>query len=79
MQSLLFGFLANRSSLHNVETMTEMGASARAPDSTLYDFVAQFGEPEVEQLRDQLHAQVKSEEREPCAGAGGLALRGGGG
>lgn len=63
MQSLLFGFLTNRSSLHNVETMTELGASARVPDSTLYDFVGKFGEPEVEQLRDQLHAQVKSDER----------------
>jgi hypothetical protein len=63
MQSLLFGFLTNRSSLHNVETMTEIGSSARVPDSTLYDFVAKFGEPEVEQLRDQLHAQVKSDER----------------
>jgi predicted transposase YbfD/YdcC len=63
MGSLLFGFLTNRSSLRQVETMTEVGFSERVPDSTLYDLVGQFGEAEVEQLRDQLHAQVKSEER----------------
>ncbi len=63
MGSLLFGFLTNRSSLRNVETMTEMGCAKRVPDSTLYDLVGQFGEQEVEQLRDQLHAQVKSDER----------------
>ena len=63
MESLLFGFLTNRSSLRNVETMTEIGGDERVPDSTLYDFVGQFGVEEVEQLRDQLHAQVKSAER----------------
>jgi hypothetical protein len=63
MESLLFGFLTNRSSLRNVKTMTEISSSERVPDSTLYDLVGQFGVAEVEQLRDQLHAQVKSEER----------------
>ena len=63
MESLLFGFLTNRSSLRNVETMTEIGSSARVPDSTLYDFVGQFGVEGVEQLRDQLQAQVKRDWR----------------
>jgi hypothetical protein len=63
MQSLLFGFLTNRSSLRNVETMTEIGFDQRVPDSTLYDLVGQFGAADVADLRTQLHAQVKSEER----------------
>ena len=72
MESLLFGFLTNRSSLRNVETMTEIGSSERVPDSTLYDVVGQFGVAEVEQLRDQLHAQVKSEERSKSLAPVGL-------
>lgn len=63
MQSLLLGFLTNRSSLRNVETMTEMGFDKRVPDSTLYDLVGQFDAQGVAELRSQLHAQIKSEER----------------
>ena len=79
MQTLLFGFLTNRSSLRNVEAMTEIGFDKRVPDSTLYDLVGQFEAQDVASLRTQLHAQIKREEREPFAGAGGLAVRGGGG
>lgn len=63
MQSLLFGFLTNRSSLRNVETMTEIGFDKRVPDSTLYDLVGKFEAQDVADLRTQLHAQIKSEER----------------
>jgi len=63
MQSLLFGFLTNRSSLHNVETMTEIGFDKRVPDSTLYDLVGKFEAQGVAGLRTQLHAQIKSEQR----------------
>lgn len=75
MQPLLFGFLTNRSSLRNVETMTEIGAPQRVPDSTLYDLVGKFEDRDVASLRTQLHAQIKSDWRSkslesiglPCA------------
>jgi hypothetical protein len=72
MPSLLFGFLTNRSSLRNVETMTELGFAQRVPDSTLYDLVGQFEAQEVAELRTQLHAQIKREERSKALAPVGL-------
>ena len=63
MQTLLFGFLTNRSSLRNVEAMTELGFDKRVPDSTLYDLVGRFDQQGVAGLRAPLHAQIKCEER----------------
>lgn len=61
--SLLKGYLSNRSSLRSVERLTAMTSRARVPDTTLYDFVERFGETEVAGLRRQLQAQVRSEWR----------------
>ena len=44
--SLLKGYLSNRSSLRSVERLTAMTSRARVPDTTLYDFVERFGETE---------------------------------
>lgn len=63
MRSLLFGFLTMRGSLRGVESLTETAFDQRVPDSTLYDFVGQFGKAEVAQLRDQLHAQTRTDWR----------------
>jgi hypothetical protein len=60
LQTLLFGFLTNRSSLRNVETLSELSSDRRVPDSTLYDLLGQFAEKDEADLRRQLHAQVKS-------------------
>ena len=63
MRTLLWGFLTNRESLRQVETMSEYAGAARLPDSTLYDFVGQFASDAVAELRSQLHAQVRSDWR----------------
>lgn len=63
MRTLLWGFLTNRESLRQVETMSEYAGSARIPDSTLYDFVGQFASDAVAELRTQLQAQVRSDWR----------------
>jgi hypothetical protein len=60
LRTLLFGFLTQRSSLRNVETLSELSAEQRVPDSTLYDLLGQCSEHEEADLRRQLHAQVKS-------------------
>jgi hypothetical protein len=60
MQTLLFGFLTNRSSLRQVETLSELSGPRRVPDTTLYDLLGQFSENEEAGLRRQLHAQAKS-------------------
>lgn len=60
MQTLLCGFLTQRSSLRNVETLSELTAAERVPDSTLYDWLGQFSEKDAADLRRQLHAQVQS-------------------
>ena len=61
--SLFDGYLSNRGSLRAVERLTEMSGRARIPDTTLYDFVSRFGKEEVAELRQQLHAQVRSDWR----------------
>jgi predicted transposase YbfD/YdcC len=63
LQSLLEGYLSNRSSLRAVERLTEIHRQRRVPDTTLYDFVSRFGEAEVAGLRRQLQAQVRSDWR----------------
>jgi hypothetical protein len=63
MQSLLRGFLTNRRSLRGVEALSERSAEQRVPDSTLYDLLSQFGQEAETALRNQLHAQVKSDWR----------------
>lgn len=60
MQTLLDGFLTQRSSLRNVESLSELTGAQRVPDSTLYDLLGQFGAQDEADLRRQLHAQVKS-------------------
>jgi hypothetical protein len=68
MEALFFGFLTNRGSLRDVETMTEFSGSAllgplfhgRVPDTTLYDLVGKCSAQEVDGLRTQLHAQTHS-------------------
>lgn len=72
MDALLGGFLTNRSSLRGVESLTELACTARIPDTTLYDFLSQFGRQEVEGLRTQLHAQVKTEWRSKSLEPSGL-------
>ena len=63
MRTQLDGFLTNRESLRQVETMSEYACAARIPDSTLYDFVGQFPRESVAALRTQLQAQVRSDWR----------------
>jgi len=63
LESLLYGYLSNRSSLRAVERLTEISRGSRIPDTTLYDFVSRFGSPEVAGLRQQLQAQVRSDWR----------------
>ena len=63
MQTLLCGFLTNRSSLRNVAAMTASGFDKRVPDATRYDLVGQCEAQEVVDLRTQLHAQSKREQR----------------
>lgn len=72
LNSLLKGYLTNRSSLRSVERLTEMTRAARVPDTTLYDFVERFGEAEVAGLRRQLQAQVRSDWRSKSLGPVGL-------
>ena len=70
--SLLKGYLSNRSSLRSVERLTAMTSGKRVPDTTLYDFVERFGETEVAGLRRQLQAQVRSEWRSKTLAPVGL-------
>ena len=67
LQAFFLGFLVNRSSLRNVESLTEMVGnglpiqfSRRLPDTTLYDLVERL---EPQGVRQQLHAQIKEQER----------------
>jgi len=70
--SLLKGYLSNRSSLRSVERLTAMTSGKRVPDTTLYDFVERFGETEVAGLRRQLQEQVRSEWRSKTLAPVGL-------
>jgi len=63
MRTLLCGFLTNRESLRQVETMSEYAGSARIPDSTLYDVVGQCASDAVAALRTPLQAHVRSDGR----------------
>lgn len=72
MQTLLWGFLTHRSSLRNVETLSELTGTQRVPDSTLYDLLGQFDEKDEAQLRKQLHAQVKDAWRSKALAPVGL-------
>ena len=72
LQTLLFGFLTNRSSLRNVETLSELHGVQRVPDTTLYDLLGQCSEQEEADLRRQLHAQAKSAWRSKALAPVGL-------
>lgn len=72
MQTLLRGFLTNRSSLRNVETLSELSGRRRVPDTTLYDLLGQFTAAEEAGLRHQLQAQAKSAWRRKALAPVGL-------
>lgn len=78
LEALFLGFLVNRSSLRNVESLTEMVGNAlpikfsrRLPDSTLYDLLERL---EPQPLRQQLHAQIKEQERSKSLAPLGLPV-----